>query len=443
MIVAGWLMTFVLPHGAFERSTDDDGRSRVVAGTYSVLDEPVTLGPQHVLSAIPRGFEAAGDIIFFVFIVGGAFGVLRVTGAVDALLAVLLGRLGHRPELLIAGGMLLFAVGSSTIGMAEEYIPFVPILIALAIGLGFDAVTGVGILCIGYAVGYGVAAANPFTVIIAQSISGLPPTSGWWLRVALTLPFLAVGFHHVYRYARRVRLDPQASLVADIEPPPSWTRGSAPQLRISHLLIWIAIGLAIALIVVGIQRWHFYLVEMGAIFAGLTLVFAVFARLSPDRTAVAFCEGAAELTTTALLIGFARAIKVVLDDGQIVDTIVHGISLPLGQLGPTLAAIAMFFVQSLCNLLIPSGSGQAYVTMPIIAPLSDLVGVNRQVAVLAYQFGDGFTNILVPTNAVLIGILAMARIPFDRWVRFVLPFMIKVWILGSGVLALAVWFGYS
>ncbi len=443
MIVAGWLLTFVLPQGAFDRTTDDDGHDFVVAGSYRVLEDPVTLGPQHVLLAIPRGFEAAADIIFFVFIIGGAFGVLRVTGAADALLAVLLARLGHRPALLIAGGMLIFAVGSSTIGMAEEYIPFVPILIALAIGLGFDAVTGVGILCIGYAIGYGVAAANPFTVIIAQSISGLPPTSGWWLRVVLTLPFLAVGFHHVYRYAARVRRDPSTSLVADVEPAPSWTSGPSPELRSSHLFIWVSIALALVLIVVGIKLWGFYLVEMGAIFAGLTVVFAILGRLTPDRTAAAFCEGAAELTTTALLIGFARAIKVVLDDGQIVDTIVHGISMPLQHLGPTVAAVAMFFVQSACNLFIPSGSGQAYVTMPIIAPLSDLVGVHRQVAVLAYQFGDGFTNILVPTNAVLIGILAMARIPYDRWLRFVLPFMVKMWILGSAVLALAVWLGYS
>ena len=166
-------------------------------------------------------------------------------------------------------------------------------------------------------------------------------------------------------------------------------------------------------------------------------------KLGLDRTAKEFCVGAAELTTTALLVGFARTIQVVLDDGQVIDTIIHGVAQPLQNLGPHLAAVGMLVVQSLCNLFIPSGSGQAYVTMPIMAPLADLVEVKRQVAVLAYQFGDGFTNILVPTNAVLVGILAMARIPFQRWLRFVLPFMLKIWIAASVALVIAVWVGYA
>ena len=175
---------------------------------------------------------------------------------------------------------------------------------------------------------------------------------------------------------------------------------------------------------------------------GLTVVLGIVARLGFDTTAKEFSKGAAELTTTALLIGFARTIQIVLDDGLVVDTIIHGVAQPLKNLGPHAAAAGMMVVQSLCNFFIPSGSGQAYVTMPIMAPLADLVGVTRQVAVLAYQFGDGFTNILVPTNAVLIGILTMARIPYDRWLRFVLPFMIKVWVVGALALVVAVAIGY-
>jgi uncharacterized ion transporter superfamily protein YfcC len=194
---------------------------------------------------------------------------------------------------------------------------------------------------------------------------------------------------------------------------------------------------------VGLSRWDWYLVEMGGLFVAMTLVIAAIARLSPDRTATEFGNGASELTLTALLIGVARAIQVVLDEGGVVDTIVHGISLPLQALPGAASAVGMFFVQSLANLFIPSGSGQAFVTMPIMAPLADLVGVSRQVAVLAYQFGDGFTNILVPTNPVLVGILAMAAIPYDRWLRFVLPFMVKMWIAGSVALGVAVWVGYS
>ena len=204
-----------------------------------------------------------------------------------------------------------------------------------------------------------------------------------------------------------------------------------------------AIVASIGLLVWGIRAHGWYMMEMGAIFLGLTLFLGAVSRIGLDKTASTFCHGATELTTTALLIGFARTIEVVLNDGQIVDTIVHGLSGPLQNAGAHMSAVGMFFVQSLCNLFIPSGSGQAYVTMPLMAPLADLSGVSRQVAVLAYQFGDGFTNILVPTNAVLIGILTMARIPYERWLRFVLPFMIKMWIAGSIALAIAVWIGVS
>ena len=208
-------------------------------------------------------------------------------------------------------------------------------------------------------------------------------------------------------------------------------------------LVLLTVGVTLVVLIYGLSQWHWYLVEMGALFFALAIVLAVISRMSADRTAVEFGKGAAELTTTALMIGVARAIQVVLDEGGVVDTIVHAISVPLQQLPGTQSAIGMFFVQSIANLFIPSGSGQAYVTMPNMAPLADLVGVTRQVAVLAFQFGDGFTNILVPTNAVLVGILAMAAIPYDRWVRFILPFMVKMWVAGSIALAVAVWIGYA
>ena len=182
---------------------------------------------------------------------------------------------------------------------------------------------------------------------------------------------------------------------------------------------------------------------MGAVFIGLAVVLCLITHITPDDAAKHFCQGAADLTSTALLIGFARSILVVLEDGRVIDTIVHGISLPLMEAGPVIASIGMLAFQSVCNLFIPSGSGQAYVTMPVMAPLSDLVGVQRQVAVLAYQLGDGLTNVMVPTNAALIGILTMAKVPFDRWLKFVLPFMVKAWIVSGLALAVAVWIDLS
>ena len=441
MIVLALLLTYVLAHGEFER-VERDGHQVVVAGSYHRVAEPTTLTPWDMFQAIPRGFAAAQGIIFFVFLIGGAFGVFRATGAVDALIGYLLDRIGEVPWLLIAGGMLVFAAGSSSIGMAEEYLPFVPILVALCVGLGFDAVTAVGILCVGYAVGYGSALINPFTVMIAQDISGLTPGSGWPLRLVLSVILLGIGFQHVWSYARRVKADPSSSLVADIEPDPELQKKEHGKLTGRHVLALVTVLVALVLLIYKLQTAGWYLVEMGALFVVVTIALGVIAGLSADVTARGFCKGAAELTTTALLIGFARSIQIVLDDGQVVDTIIHGIAQPLNSLGPHAAAVGMLVVQTVCNFFIPSGSGQAYVTMPIMAPLADIVHVERQVAVLAYQFGDGFTNILVPTNAVLIGILAMARIPYERWLRFVMPFMIKVWIAGSIALVVAVAIGY-
>jgi uncharacterized ion transporter superfamily protein YfcC len=247
-------------------------------------------------------------------------------------------------------------------------------------------------------------------------------------------------------------LTPSSSLVADIEVDPAHTSATYPDLNWVHGAILGVTGIAIVIIIYGLSElsgWHWYIQEMGAVFVGLAILYALITRfaggstkMTMDEAAVQFCKGAAELTTTALLVGFARAILVILEDGQVIDTIVNGIAMPLQQVGASAASVGMLIVQSVCNFFIPSGSGQAYVTMPIMAPLADLVGVTRQTAVLAYQFGDGFTNILVPTNPVLIGILTMAGIPYDRWLRFVIPFMLKVWLAAAITLVIAVQIHY-
>jgi len=444
MIVVAQVLTYALPQGEYERRTNEHGREEVVAGSYAPLDE-AHLTPWHkAFTAIPAGFAGAADIIFFVFLVGGAFAVLRASGAVDAMISWMLRKFRDVPIALIAAGMFTFALGSATIGMAEEYLPFVPILLMLTRGMGLDALTAVGILCVGYGVGYGAAFINPFTVLVAQEVSGLQPTSGIWYRLILLAVFLPVGIHHVWSYARKITADPTKSLMYGVDSMVEIDEVDESQ-RFDgmHASVLALIVASVVVIVIGLSQWHWYLAEMGAIFVGLSILIAIVARMTPDRWASKFCEGAAELTTTALLIGFARTIQVVLDDGQVVDTIIHGIAQPLESLGAQGAAVGMLAFQSLCNFFIPSGSGQAYVTMPLMAPLADLVGVSRQTAVLAYQFGDGLTNILVPTNAVLVGILGLAGIPFDRWVRFVMPFMIKMWILGAIALVVATSIGYS
>ena len=443
MMMVALVLTWVLPAGEFQTEVNEAGREMVVPGTYEQLEEPPRLSPLALLTVVPRALADAQGIIFFVLIVGGAIAVLRRSGAIDALLYAMIQRFGGTPWLLIGGGMLAFGVASATLGMAEEYIPFAAILVALCVAMRMDTVTAIGIMVVGYGIGYGVAVINPFTLHVAQGVAGLELSSGWEFRLALFLPFMAIGFHHVWSYARKVQADPSASLVADIpaaQPPEPATR---PELDTRRLLVLLATAGALILLIVGISRYGWYLVELGAMFLGLAILIGLISGMKLDDIAINFTRGASELAGTAILIGFARSIALLLEDGLVLHTIVHALATPLALVPAQISAVGMLFIQSVLNFFIPSGSGQAFVTMPLMAPIGDLVGVSRQVAVLAFQFGDGFMNMIVPTNAVLMGIIGLAGIPYDRWFRFIFPLIVKLLIAGSIAMMIAVWIGYS
>lgn len=470
MIIVAQLAVYVLPAGTYERVEDpESGRMMVVADTYHELTED-ELPEDHFsrspgnflrslptfLLSVPKGLEEGADIIFFVFIVGGVIGVIRATGTFDALIGLSLQHLGSKPLVLVAGMTTVFAIGASTIGMAEEYMPFIPILVTMCIAMKLDAMVAMGIVYIGAGVGYGAAALNPFTVMIGQRIAGVPLASGQLFRWTLLSVCLVVGVHHIMRYAARVRRDPGSSLVGDVDYSEGFEMPEDLRLTGRRIVILLALVAGLVLFVYGVREpntagpagentggWGWYFGELSAIFIALALIAGAVAKLTPNDAARKFCAGAAEMTTTALLIGFARTIEVVLSEGQVIDTVIHGIAGPLRDLGPTLGASGMFAVQCACNFFVPSGSGQAYVTMPIMAPLSDLVGITRQTSVLAYQMGDGFTNMIVPTNALLMGMLGLGRIPYQRWVRFILPLMVKLFLVGAVALAIAVQIEFS
>lgn len=432
MMLAAWVATWLLPQGRFDTTETAGGRSLVVPGSYTVATERVRLPPSVLLTAVPRALAEAQDIVFFVLLVGGTVSVLRASGAIDAVLGWTLRRAGGRPGRFIAVGMAAFAAGSSTLGMAEEYIPVTAMVVALGAALGLSPIASVGVLMGGCAIGYGVAALNPFTVQIAQGIAGLPPTSGLRFRLALFLPFVAIGVHHVWRHVRRTRTepgDPRAATPASegiSYPPLDGPRRQVALIALACLLLMVG----------GIAAAGWYLTELGALFLGLAILAGGVGRLGADATARRFADGAAELAPTALLIGFARSIALILEDGQVLHTVVHGLSQPLQHAGPHIAAVGMLLIQTVLNLFIPSGSGQAFVTMPIMTPLGDLLGLDRQVVVLAYQFGDGFSNLVVPTNIVLMSILGIAGVPYDRWVRFAFPLLLK--LLAAGAVSLAI-----
>ncbi len=444
MMLIAYLATWLVPQGFFETVTLDNGREAVVAGTYEVSETQKRLSLFDFLIAIPRALAAAQDIIFFVFIIGGVLAIARATGTIDALIGRLLERFGDKPYMLIFMVIFVFAMASGAIGTAGEYIPFVLILVGLCKAMKLDAMTAVGMVVTGYCIGYGVSAFSPFTVMVAQQIADVPLYSGLWLRLTIFLPFVLIGFHHVWKYAKMVQADPSKSYVKGLACPlGGQEQHEYPTLNTRHKLILFGLVATVCTSVWGISEKGWYLYELGAMFIIWGVFSAIVGKLSADIAANKFIEGVQELATTAILIGVARGIALIMEDGQILHTLVHAMSLPLSYLGAELAAVGMFIMQSLLNLFIPSGSGQAYVTMPLMAPVGDIIGVNRQISVLAYQFGDGFSNMIIPTNAVLMGIIGMAGVPYNAWFKFCLPLVLKLMGAAALVLVLAVVFDYG
>lgn len=444
-IVIAQLLSYVIPHGEFERQPypENPNRSMVVGGTYESISEEdqVSIAPWHFLLAIPQGMEEAQDIIFLIFLIGGVIAILRRSGAIDAVLHAAVARLGQSPWILISGCLIMFSLGAYTIGMGEEYVPLVPIIVTMSLAMRMDAIVAMGMVWIPYGIGWACAGTNPFGVIIAQNIAGVPLMSGAGARLVMMAAFLLVAFHHIYRYAMRVRKDPASSLVANVDyssgfEPPDDIRMNGQ--RIAILLVFI---LGVVGFVFGAKTHGWYIAELNAVFLGIGILAALISRISPSETSQTFLKGAAEMTTAALIVGFARTIEVVLSDGQIIDTIINSIASVLEGKPAEVSAVGMLFVQTICNFFIPSGSGQAFVTMPIMSPLATLTDVPQQTAVLAYQFGDGFTNMVVPTSALVMGALALGKVPYTAWVRFVGPLLVKIFALSIVFLVLSIHIG--
>ena len=445
IILLAQLLAYVVPQGRYERVPypENPGRTMVVAGTYEALGDEATasIPPWHFLVAISDGFAAAQDIIFLVFIVGGVIAVLRETGAIDAGLHRAVAHIASKPWIMIAGCLVLFSTASYTIGMGEEYVPLVPIIVSMCLAMRMDAVVAMGVVWIPYGIGWACAGTNPFGVLIAQDLAGVALTSGWAVRLAMMAVFLAVAFHHIYSYARRVRADPAQSLVSHVDYSSGFEVPPDIELTARRSLILILAFAGLAFFVTGVATYSWYIAELNAVFIAIGLTAAGIARLAPGHASRTFVRGASEMTAAALLIGFARTIEVVLSDGQIIDTMIHTIASVLEGAGPEVSALGMLLVQSLTNFFIPSGSGQAFVTMPIMAPLATLTGVPQQTAVLAYQFGDGFSNMLVPTSALVMGALALGRVPYTAWLRFAAPLLAKFLAVACVLLVISIHLG--
>lgn len=455
--------TWFVPPGTFERDVvlvEGVGeREIVLPGTYRRLERPETGLLERVAATVWTVLRAPLDgitdpeavpIIAFVLLVGGAFAVLQATGAVDAALRRLV-RAAERSEAVrlatIPLFMVLFSLGGATFGMAEETIPFVLIFVPLALALGYDTLTGVAIPFVGSQAGFAAAFLNPFTVGVAQGLAGVPLFSGIGFRMGLWAVVTAVAVATVMVHAHRVRRDPRRSptfaLDERLRAAALGGEGTVPELTPRRVAALGAFLGGIVLLVWGVLARGWYIAEIAALFVGMGIVVGAVGGLGAAGTSRAFQEGVRDLVVTALVIGLARGILIVLRDAQVLDTILFALSTLVGDAGPVAAASAMYVAQTVLNFFVPSGSGQAALTMPLMAPLADLVGVTRQTAVLAFQLGDGFTNMIIPTSAILMGILTLARVPWTVWARWILPLQGVLFAVGLAALALAVALGYG
>lgn len=420
-------LTWLLPAGQYDRREDQvTGRSVVVAGTYRrVEQQPVD--PFQALVAIPKGIVDAASVIGLIFLIGGAFTVVERTGTFVRLVHALVRRMKRRGMLVIPVTSIAFSLGGIMMQMQEELIAFVPVLLLLVRQLGFTPVTAVAMSLGAAAVGAAFSPVNPFQVVIAQKVAELPPASGLGFRLAFLLPALGLWILGTMYHAKRTRVAPDSSGPEDQAP-----------LGGRDLTIIVAILAAFGIYIYGAQRLGWEFNELAALFFAVGVLAGLVGRLGLGGTTDAFVDGLRSMTLAALLVGFARSIYVVLNEGQIVDTIVHGLFTPIAELPTTLAALGMMVVQSVIHVPVPSTSSQAVLTLPLLVPLSDLIGLSRQVTVLAYQYGAGLCEIMTPTNGALMAMLAAAGVRYEDWLRFVVPLYAGLLALAALALALGV-----
>jgi uncharacterized ion transporter superfamily protein YfcC len=425
------VLTWFVPGGQYVKA--DDGTL-----TYEAVDHvPQTW---QVLSAIYHGFVKQAGIIVFILVVGGAFWLLNATGAVEVGIQRFIVRIGKRDRLVLAALTVLFSLAGAVFGMSEETIPFVGIVVPLVVSMGYDAFMGMLVVYVASNVGFSSAFLNPFTVGIAQGMADLPLFSGMGYRLFCWafLTLLMVVF--VWFYAKRTRKEtsPRAPTGLgrsdrDTVISSEGEAGVEKSVRaLTKRQAWILVVLLLTIIalIVGVTCWGWYMPEITGLFLGMGIVCGIIAGFSANRIADELIAGARDILSAALVVGFASSIIVILQDGKVVDSILHGMQEGLDGTSQVASLSAMYGIQALINFIIPSATAKAAITIPIMAPFADMVGVSRQAMVLAFQFGDGFTNMVTPTSGVLVAALAMARIPYAKWVRWVWKGVVVLLVLG-------------
>ena len=443
IIIIAAIATYLIPAGEFTRFKDAaTGKTLVEAGSYHrIASNP--LNPLLIPSAIYTGIVKSASTITFMLIIGGAFEVITSTGALTALCKKLSKTFSKHKYAVIPVFLTLFSIFGFTMGMSSEVMIFVPIGITLALFLGLDKVTGTAMIALGAAVGFTAGILNPFNVGVAQDIAELPLFSGMAYRIVILVILLAATSAYIIIYAKKVAANPEKSVIYGIQEDTEYTfEDVSDSISKSQIAVLVIMAAGFGILIYGLSKKGWYFEEMSGLFIFMGIACGLVSGYGPSRIAKEFGNGAKGIVVGCLIIGIARTVEVILSDAKILDTIVYGIVNIVNVMPGSIKAVGMFICQSLINCVIVSGTGQAAVTMPLMVPVSDLVGISRQTAVLAFQLGDGFSNSVLPMSSSLMGYLAVSKIPYSKWLKFMMPLFLIWTALGCLFMLGALIIGY-
>ena len=444
LIVA--VATYLVPGGAYEKMVNEAGKTVVMDGSFQYTDS-YPQGIFKVLQAPIEGIVGGAEIIAFLFVVGGAFNIITKTKAIDFGVLRIVNLFKGKEILIIPILFFMFSLGGAVFGMTEEAIPFIIIMVPVTLALGYDSIVAVAITYLACNTGFASAMLNPFNVGIAQSIAEIPTYSGIVYRTIIWLISTAVVITFVMIYANRIKKNPKLSPVYEIDEKKrknlAGIEDNKEEFLLSHKIVLLLLAACIGVIIWGVLVKGFWITEIAGVFLATGFLAGIVGKLSFDEMADAFIMGAKDMIGAAVILGFARGILIIAEDANIIDTILFSLSQVLGSISGLIASYLMLPIQMFINFFVSSGSGQAALTMPILAPLGDLVGISRQLTVLIYQLGDGFSNTLFPTSGILIACLGAAGIPYAKWLKWVLPLQGILFVLGIAFITIAMAIGWS
>ena len=436
------VLTYIIPAGSFDRVVNAAKKTVVVAGSFKYIT-PTPVNPFTILNYVFDGLRGAGQIIYALLCAGGGLGIVLATGMFQGAACSISRKASGKEWIVVAFLMTVFALLNIPINL-NYFIPFAPLGIIIAIAMGYDAIVGISIIMLGGAVGFSCGAMNLPNTGTAQAVAELPVFSGMGYRLICMIPFLIVTIAYVLRYGAKIKKDPTKSLVYGTKLDfGTFDPDSMPSFEKRHIPVAIVVAGALGYMIYVAIFSSLSFKASAAIFLYMGLLSGIVYRMPVNEMCKRFCDGAKGMATTGILLGFAYAISGILSAGHVMDTVVNTMANALSLFPKVIQAPVMFFMHVIINFFVTSGSGQAAVTMPIFTPVADLVGMTRQTAVLAFNFGDGFCNFILPHAAATMGFVGMANIPFTKWFRYAIV-LFGLWcVVGSALLMIASQIGYA